>query len=105
MIDAFSSLALVCAATVVASGVIASLVNLGGLSHLWTSDYGSMLFRKLVFVALLLAVGAWNWRRMKPRLGPDDTVRAIQRSARLELALGAIVLAFTAFLVALALPD
>lgn len=105
MINAFSPLALLCAATVVASGVIASLVNLGGLSHLWTSAYGLMLLRKLVFVALLLAAGAWNWRRMKPRLGTDDAVRAIQRSARLELAFGAIVLAFTAFIVATALPD
>jgi copper transport protein len=105
MINAFSPLALLCAATVVASGVIVSLVNLGGLSQLWTSGYGSMLFRKLVSVALLLAAGAWNWRLMKPRLGADEKVRAFQRSARLELTVGAIVLLFTAFLVALALPD
>ena len=105
MINTFSPLALLCAAIVIVSGVIASPVNLGGLSHLWTTDYGLMLFRKLVFVVLLLAAGAWNWRLMKPRLGADDKVRAIQRSARLELAFGAIVLAFTAFLVALALPD
>jgi copper transport protein len=105
MINTFSPLALLCAATVVCTGVIASLLNLDGLSRLWTSDYGLMLLRKLVFVTLLLAAGAWNWRRMKPRLGTDGNVRAIQRSARLELALGAIVLAFTAFLVALALPD
>jgi len=89
----------------IAGGVIASLVNLDGLSHLWTSDYGLMLLRKLVFVALLLVAGAWNWRLMKPRLGADDRVRAFQRSARPELTVGAIVLVFTAFLVALALPD
>ena len=105
MINAFSPLALLCAATVVSTGVIASLLNLDGISRLWTSDYGLMLLRKLIFVTLLLATGAWNWRRMKPRLGTDDKVQAIQRSARLELAFGAIVLAFTAFLVAIALPD
>ncbi len=105
MINTFSPLALLCAATVVCTGVIVSLLHLDGLSRLWTSAYGLMLLRKVVFVALLLAAGAWNWRRMKPRLGTDDTVRAIQRSARLELAVAAIVLVFTAFLVALALPD
>jgi copper transport protein len=105
MINTFSPLALLCAATVIASGAIASLLNLDGLSHLWTSAYGLMLLRKLVFVTLLLAAGAWNWRRMKPRLGTDDKVREIQRSARLELAVAGIVLAFTAFLVAMPPPD
>jgi len=105
MINTFSPLALLCAATVIGSGAIASLLNLDGLSHLWTSAYGLMLLRKLVFVTLLLATGAWNWRRMKPRLGTDDKVREIQRSARLELAVAGIVLAFTAFLVAMPPPD
>jgi copper transport protein len=105
MINTFSPLGLACGAAIVCTGVIVSLLHLDGLSRLWTSAYGLMLLRKLVFVVLLLGAGAWNWRLLKPRLGSDDKVRAIQRSARLELAFGAIVLAFTAFLVALALPD
>jgi copper transport protein len=105
MINAFSPIALVCGATIVVSGVIVSLLRLHPLSTLWTSGYGKVLIVKLGFVGLLFALGAWNWRRVKPRLTADEGLPALRQSARMELTAGAMVLAVTAFLVAMALPD
>ena len=105
MINAFSPIALACGATIVASGIIVSLLRLHPLSTLWTSGYGKVLIVKLGFVGLLFALGAWNWRRVKPRLTFDEGLPALRQSARMELTAGAMVLAVTAFLVAMALPD
>lgn len=105
MINVFSPLALICGAIVVATGGIAALLHLEPLSTLWTTLYGQVLLIKLVVVGILSAVGAWNWRKVKPTLVGDEGVIPLQRSARLELAVSAMVLAITAFLVALPLPD
>jgi copper transport protein len=105
MINSFSSMALICGGTVVATGVITSLLRLRPLSRLWASGYGVTLIVKLALVTLLFAFGAWNWRRIKPSLGMDAAVPPLLRSARRELLTGAMVLAVTAFLVAMELPD
>ncbi len=105
MINVFSPVGLFCGGTVVATGVIASLLKLRPLSRLWTSDYGIALMVKLALVVVLFGAGAWNWRRIKPTLGADAAVPPLIRSARLELLIGALVLAVTAVLVAMALPD
>lgn len=110
LINAFSPLALICGGSVVATGVAASLIHAPHFSSLltsafWTTPYGSALFRKLIFVVLLMFVGAWNWRRMKPRLGGDDALGPMRRSATIELSVAAIVLALTAVLVALVIPE
>jgi copper transport protein len=105
MINAFSPLALVCGAAIVATGVVASLLHLEPLSSLWTSAYGKVLIVKLALVLLLFVVGAWNWRRVKPSLGGEEGVKALRLSAKVELAVSAAVLMVTAFLVALPLPE
>lgn len=105
MVNAFSPIALTCGATMVTSGVVVSLLRLHPFSTLWTSSYGRVLILKLGLVGLLFVLGAWNWRRVKPTLGDDAGVAALRKSARLELMAGAMVLAVTAILVALALPD
>jgi copper transport protein len=104
MINAFSPVALVCGGTIVATGVIVSLLHVEPLSRLWTSGYGVTLLVKLLFVGILFAFGAWNWRRIKPTLGADSVVRPLFCSARFELLAGAAVLAATAILIAMALP-
>jgi copper transport protein len=105
MINTFSPLALICGGAMVATGVAASLLHIEPLSALWTSWYGRVLIVKLAFVALLFAVGAWNWRRVRPSLGGDQGVRALRFSARIELTVAAMVLMVTAFLIALPLPE
>ncbi len=105
LVNAFSPLALFCGAAVVATGVATSLLHVLPISRLWTSTYGMTLIVKLALVSLLFSLGAWNWRRVKPNLGGDEGVIALRFSARLELAASVLVLAVTAFLVALPLPE
>jgi copper transport protein len=104
MINLFSPLALTCGGAIVLTGVGSSLMHLPSVHALWTTPYGVVLLLKLFFVALLLAAGAWNWRRMKPRLTGDNAIAPMRSSASLELMLGISVLAVTAVLVALELP-
>jgi copper transport protein len=105
LVNAFSPLALFCGAAVVATGVATSLLHVLPISRLWTSTYGMTLIVKLALVSLLFSLGAWNWRRVKPNLGGDEGVIALRFSAKLELAASVLVLAVTAFLVALPLPE
>ncbi|MGH7651478.1 MAG: CopD family protein [Gemmatimonadaceae bacterium] len=102
LVDAFSPLALVSAAVVVVSGVIASWVHLDHLSDLWTTSYGKVLLLKLVLVAATLAVGAHNFRRVQPQLGVEGGPDRLRRSATFELSLGFVVVLVTGFLTGIA---
>jgi len=104
MINAFSPIALTCGGLIVFTGVIASIYHLKPLRSLWTTPYGVALLFKLFFVVLLFAAGAWNWRRMKPRLTGDDAISPMRSTATLELLLATVVLGMTAILVALEVP-
>ncbi len=59
---------------------------------------------KLCVVAIVVTLGAWNWRRMAPQLGNEESAMAITRSATAELSFAAVVLAITALLVSLPSP-
>jgi copper transport protein len=102
----FSPVALGCAAIVAVSGGVAAWVHLGVLSALWTTLYGRTLLVKLAVVGLVLAAGAYNWKRVTPRLVAHDpegrTVFA--RAVAGELTLGVLVFLVTAILVATPLP-
>lgn len=105
LVDAFSPLALLCAAVVALTGAAAAWLHLGGLDALLASGYGRTLLVKLGVLALVAAVGAWNWRRLRPALAADEEVAGrLRRSSLAELALGAVVLAVTAVLVATPTP-
>lgn len=104
LVNGFSPLALVCGMLLVLSGVVTAWRHLNPLSSLWTTPYGWTLVVKLVFVAGVFALGAWNWRRQRPNLGSVDAAQAIQRSARNELVLAGIVLVVTSVLVSLPSP-
>lgn len=104
LINIFSPLALTCGATAVATGILSSVLQLKRADALWTTPYGIALVIKLLFVMLLFAAGAWNWRRMKPRLTGDNAVVPLQSVASLELLLATVVLGITAALVSLELP-
>lgn len=104
LITRFSPLALVSAGFLVLTGVITAWVHLKYLSALWTTPYGLTLILKLCVVAIVVALGAFNWRRMTPKLGAEETAHAIRRSSTTELVFGAVVLAFTAVFVSLPSP-
>jgi putative copper export protein len=60
---------------------------------------------KVGVIVVLLAIGAFNWRWVRPSLGDDDGARRVQRSATVELIVAALVLAVTAVLLATPTPS
>jgi copper transport protein len=104
MVNAFSPLALGSALVLVTFGVITAVRHLKYWAALWTTPYGQMFLVKLALVATVVALGAWNWRRVRPTLGEDAGASAIRRSARMELAVAALVLLATAVVVSLPTP-
>ena len=82
----------------------AALVHLGSIPALWGSGYGRTLLVKLGLLAVVFGTGAYNWRRVRPSLGNDAGTRRLRGSAAVEIAVGVLVLAVTAVLVATAPP-
>ena len=104
MVRGFSPLALGAFALLAAMGLTTAWRNLKRLDALWSTPYGITLLIKLAVVAGVLALGAHNWRRLKPTLGGEVAARTLFRSARNELLLGALVLVITSILVSLPSP-
>lgn len=104
MVNAFSPLALTMGAVVVIFGVTTAWRHLHVLSNLWTTPYGWALIAKLCFVALVFALGAFNWRRQRPTLGSEEAAISIRRSSRWELTFAGVVLVLTAILVSIRPP-
>lgn len=104
LVGRFSPLALTAAGTLALTGVITAWRHLKHLDALWTTSYGYTLDIKLLFVLIIVALGAWNWRSMTPRLGTEAAAGELRRSATAELAFGALVLVLTAVLVNLPSP-
>jgi copper transport protein len=104
MVNAFSPAALVFAGTAAATGVISAAFQLGALSALWTSAYGRTLLLKLAVVGLVIAAGAYNWRRLRPALADSAPVERLRTSGGAELIGAAVVLLITAILVAVPTP-
>jgi putative copper export protein len=104
MVRALSPMALVSAAVILLTGTIASWMHLDRVSSLWTTPYGRLVAVKVGLFALIALTGAYNWRRVTPRLTDASGVRTLRRSAVVEVTLAAVLLAVTAVLVATAMP-
>ena len=104
LVSRFSPLALCAAGLLAITGIITAWRHLHRLSSLWTTSYGYTLDIKLVFVVIILSLGAWNWRRMTPRLGTEAAAGELRRSATAELVFASVVLVLTAILVSLPSP-
>lgn len=105
LINAFSTFALLCAATLVVTGFVAAWSHLPSVPALWQTHYGQALFRKLVVIAMTALVGAFNWRVIRPRLSNAATIPLLRRSAAAELTIGLAVVILTAILVGTSPPD
>jgi len=105
LINAFSTFALFCAATLVITGFVAAWSHLPSVSALWQTSYGQALFRKLVVIALTALVGAFNWRVIRPRLSDPAVIPMLRKSAAAELTIGLAVVILTAILVGTSPPD
>jgi copper transport protein len=103
----FSPIALLAVAALVASGTLQSLLELESLSDLVDTAFGRAILIKVALLLCLLALGAWNRQRARPRLAaqaaagasPGALGVALRRSLRVELALMVTVLAVAAALV------
>jgi putative copper export protein len=104
MVAAFSPVALTGAALAIVAGSLMALAYIGNLPALWGSNYGRALLIKLALLGVTMALGAWNWRRVKPRLGSHQATEHLRRSARAELLVALGLIAVTAVLVALPAP-
>jgi putative copper export protein len=104
LVRSFHPIALTCAAIVVVTGIVAAWLRLPALSDLWASTYGRVLLLKLCFVALVIVMGAVNWRRIMPALGDEASARRLTRTAGAELTMAALVLAVTSVLVSISPP-
>ncbi|MYH27488.1 MAG: hypothetical protein F4137_01210 [Acidobacteria bacterium] len=101
----FSPLAVAAVGLIAVSGIVTTVIYVTAFADLWTTGYGRVLLLKVVFFLATGAIGAYNWRILLPRLGTGTGVRALLRSARIELTLAAAVLLATAVLVHLAIPS
>ena len=104
LVRRFSPMALAVVATIALSGVVTGVFYLASVDALWATPYGRALLLKVALFLATGAVGAYNWRRLTPRLGDASGPGRLLRSARLELLLAAAVLLVTAVLVHLAMP-
>ncbi len=72
--------------------------------HLFDTSYGTALAVKLSVLAVIAALGAYNWRVAQPGLARPSGEARFRKSGALEAAFGAVLLLATAVLVALPLP-
>ncbi len=105
LVHAFHPVALTGAGVTMLAGVALSLRYLQGeFGALLTSQWGKTLLIKLVLLGGVAALGAWNSRVMRHKLGDDASAMQMKKSAMAELAVAILVLVATATLVALPLP-
>ncbi len=104
LVRTFSPVGLVGAGTAVLAGVIMAYRYVGSFGALISSGYGRTLLLKAAVLAGVAGLGAYNWRVVLPRLGSPASAKEVARNARIELALGVVLLAVTAVMVALPMP-
>ena len=100
MVNAFSPAALIFAGISLLTGLFAIGMHLGVPPAFLSTAYGRTLLVKLGAFVLVLALGAWNWRRVRPRLAEPGLPSHLRRTGTTELLVAALVLAATAVLVA-----
>lgn len=104
MVHRFNAMAITGAAVVVACGCLLSLAYVGLAEKNWVTTYGVTLLVKIALLLAVLGLGAYNWRRLRPRLGLPSGTETLRRTATIELIIGSLVLLATAILVHLPAP-
>lgn len=108
IIRAYSTAARLGVGLVVGSGVIALWIySAGHPLTIVSSTWGRLLVVKLLLVAGALGIGWWNWRIGTPALATGSATAAerMRRAISVELLLGAVILALTAWLIGSPLPS
>jgi copper transport protein len=98
LINAFSPIALAGASVLLVTGAFAGWIHLGAIARLADHPWGRLLSAKVIAFAATAAVGAYNFRRLRPTLGHPATDTRLRRSAAIELTLALLIIVLTAFL-------
>ena len=104
----FSRLALTAVALLLLSGIVQSIVLVGAFDAFVETAYGRLVLAKITLFLGLISLGAYNQRRLLPRLrmvagGGEEPERAaalLRRSVACEVALALVVLSLASVLVA-----
>jgi copper transport protein len=104
----FSRLAMSAVALLLLSGIVQSIALVGAFDAFVETAYGRLVLAKIVLFLGLISFGAYNQRRLLPRLrtvadGGEEPERAaalLRRSVACEVALALIVLGLASVLVA-----
>lgn len=94
----FGNLALRVVALLIAAGASLLLMLISNAAQFWGSDYGRMMAVKLLAVAALLGLAAWNKLALTPKLlqGDPRAMVRFRRSLLAEMSVGAVILLTTA---------
>ena len=103
----FSRLAMSAVALLLLSGIVQSIALVGAFDALVETAYGRLVLAKIVLFLGLISFGAYNQRRLLPRLRvvadggeePDRAAALLRRSVACEVALALVVLGLASVLV------
>jgi len=104
LIERFSPIALAAAITLALTGVLTALLYIDEIPQLWHTIYGRVLALKTALFGVTALLGAYNWRRVRPRLTVVAGIDRLRWVAIAELLIALSVLTVTAFLVHLPMP-
>jgi copper transport protein len=108
VVGRFSMLARFAVVILLLTGVTQSVALVGSFGALLDTEYGLLVLAKVVLLALLIALGAFNQRWALPRLRllaaggeePGTAAAILRESVALEVAFALVVIAVTSVLVA-----
>ena len=99
----FSGIAVIAVVVVVGAGLAMALIVLPSLDDLYTTGYGLALLTKVALVIPVIAMGAYNRRRLVPQMSAGAAAAPARRLGRIvlvELAILLVVVGVTSVLVA-----
>ena len=101
-----SRVALASVIALVATGIIATIVQLPTIATLWSTRYGQLILAKAALLGLVSVIGAINLARTRPRLETRtnqprvrrNAATLLRRLATVEVALIGVIIALTTIL-------
>ncbi len=101
----FSPVAMVSVGVLVFAGFLLSTQHVVTWENLWISPYGRVLSLKVAVALGVMAVGGINWRRGLPVAHTPEGAAALRRRGWVEVGLACVVLALTAVLTGMPMPE
>lgn len=96
VLQRFSRVIPVALVPTISAGFVLAAVQLGSVSALWTSAYGTVLLAKGVVVAVLLALATVNRYWLTARIGDGARRTMLVRSVGVEIVLALVILGLVA---------